>query len=60
MQSLNRMFEKYGWGPADYHKVPGEKTYYVKRLPELGKAMGLNWSPMAAEVEWRGWVLRAI
>jgi len=60
MQSLNRMFEKYGWGIEDYHKAPDEKVYYVKRLPELGKAMGLNWSPMATEVEWRGWVLKAI
>lgn len=60
MRSLNKVLESLGWKPDEYQRVPEEKAYYVKRFDELGRALGENWSPLAIEAKWQGWILRRI
>lgn len=31
-------------------------TVYVKGLISLGNRLGLNWSPLAKEIHWKGWI----
>jgi len=35
-----------------------ERVVYVDDLQKLAEHLGTNWSPLAAEVEWRGWTWR--
>ena len=35
-----------------------EHVVYVDNLQKLAEHLGMNWSPLAVEVEWRGWKWR--
>ena len=35
-----------------------EHVVYVDNLQKLAEYCGMNWSPLAEEVEWRGWTWR--
>ena len=35
-----------------------ESVVYLDTMQKLAEYCGMNWSPLANEVEWRGWIWR--
>lgn len=53
--NFSEVLQKCGLSPEDFCINREEHTIYVKDLYFTGQKLGLNWSRMDTEAEWRGW-----